>query len=89
VAGYAIRVIGYVLSFSGATNARWMSGAGGGAVALSGLIYGGASMVEAPGDVGKNGRGWFQTAPGAPLNLNLSAGVAVGGHVLYELAPQT
>jgi len=38
--------------------------------------------------VGMNGRGWFQTSSGKALNLSLSAGVPVGGHVLYEMIPQ-
>src|SRR5215471_1579119 len=91
VAGYAIRVIGYCLTFSAAVNARWMSDVGGGAVALSGLLYGvgtGPPAVSAS-DVGVNGRGWFQTAAGKALNLNLSGAVAVGGHVLYELVSQS
>ena len=94
VAGFSIRVISYVLSFStGTVNAKWMSGTGGGATALTGLIYGplaaGASQtVVAPANDG-NARGWFQTDGGKALNLNLSAGVAVGGHVVYELVSAT
>jgi hypothetical protein len=88
VAGFAIRVIGYNLSFSGTVNAKWMSDTGGSAVALSGLIYGIADTQNALGDVGLNARGWFQTAAGKALNLNLSGAVAVGGHVLYELVAQ-
>jgi hypothetical protein len=90
VPGYAIRVVGYVLTFSAAVNARWMSDVGGGAVALSGLLYGvgtGPPPVAAP-EMAFAARGWFQTAPGKALNLNLSGAVAVGGHVLYELAGQ-
>jgi hypothetical protein len=92
VAGYAVRVLSYTLSFSAAVNAKWMSDTGGGAVALSGsgLHYGvGTSpapvVVPAPGP---NARGLFQTAAGKALNLNLSGAVPVGGQVLYELAAQ-
>jgi hypothetical protein len=88
VPGYAIRVIGYVLSFAAAANARWMSDVGGGAVALSGLIYGGVASAATASAVGANARGWFQTLSGKALNLNLSAAVAVGGHVLYEMVSQ-
>jgi len=87
VPNFAIRVIGYCLTFSAAVNAKWMSDVGGGAVALSGLLYGvGAAPipVNLP-DVGTNARGWFQTAAGKALNLNLSGAVAVGGHVVYEM----
>jgi hypothetical protein len=87
VANYYIRVLGYVVVFSGTVNAKWMSDTGGGAVALSGLLYGVAnSGVSAP-VVSENARGWFQTAGGKALNLNLSGATAVGGHVLYELVP--
>jgi hypothetical protein len=74
VPGYAILVIGYNLMFSGAVNAQWFSDVGGGAVALSGLLYG-IGTTPAPialGDVGSNARGWFQTAPGKALNLKTS-----------------
>jgi hypothetical protein len=88
VPGFAVRVIGYVLSFSGLVNARWMSDVGGGAVGLSGLIYGAAQAGAAAAAVGDNARGWFQTAVGKALNLNLSTNVPVGGHVLYETIGQ-
>jgi hypothetical protein len=89
VPGYAIRVIGYVLDFLGTVNAQWKSDVGGGAVALSGLLSGvsASAPVVAPA-VAANARGWFQTASGKALNLNLSAAVAVGGHLLYELIAQ-
>jgi hypothetical protein len=85
VTGYAVRVLGYVLAFSGTVNAEWMSGTGGGATALSGLLYGVANSGVCAPVVEENARGWFQTASGQGLNLNLSGAVAVGGHVLYEL----
>ena len=86
VAGYAIRVVGYVLSFSGAVNAQWLSDVGGGAVTLSGLLYGpAAGAVLVAVEPGPNARGWFQTARGKALNLNLSGATAVGGHVIFDL----
>lgn len=90
VAGFAIRVIGYVLTFSAAVNAQWYSDTGGSKVALSGLLYGvGTSPPPAVAPEALPGaRGWFQTASGKALNLNLSGAVAVGGHVIYELVSQ-
>jgi hypothetical protein len=67
-----------------------MSDVGGGAVALTGLLYG-VGTSPAPvvaGGVAPAGRGLFQTAAGKALNLNLSGAVAVGGLVVYELASQ-
>ena len=91
VPNFAIRVIGYCLTFSAAVNARWMSDVGGGAVALSGLLYGvgTAPLPVSLGDAGVNARGWFTAGVGKALNLNLSGAVVVGGHVLYELVSQT
>jgi hypothetical protein len=88
VPGCALRVVGYLLSFSAAANAKWMSDVGGGAVGLTGLLYGSTAYPAVAQPVTPLGRGWFQTAAGKALNLNLSAAVPVGGHVLYEVAPQ-
>ena len=86
---YAIRVLGYVISFAGAVNARWMSDVLGGAVALTGQLTGVAAGTNITASVvGANARGWFQTAPGKALNLNLSGAVQVNGHVLWELVSQ-
>lgn len=87
VTGKRIRVLGYVLSFSGTVNAKWNDGVND----LSGLLYGlaGGSVVApaVPPVVGAQ-PGWLTTsAQGAALILVLSAGVAVGGHVLYDLVP--
>ena len=90
VSGYAIRVLFFVLTYSGAVNAQWKSDVGGGATNLTGLIYG-VGTSPAPvvaGEVAPAGRGLFQTASGKALNLNLSGAVAVGGFVVYELASQ-
>ena len=90
VAGYAIRVVGYTLTFAAAVNARWMSDVAGGAVALTGLLYGlgAAPLPVTVAPPGPSARGWFQTGSGKALNLNLSAAVAVGGHILFEYIPQ-
>lgn len=76
VTGKKIKVIGYLLSASAIVNAKWRSAT----TDISGLLYmdakGGAVAPEAK-------KGWFTTASGVALNLNLSAAVAVGGHVAY------
>lgn len=78
VAGKKIRVLDYCLSFSGAVNAKFQTGAGG--TDLTGLHYG-AANAQVPGSF--NPLGKFETAAGALLNLNLSAATAVGGYVVY------
>ena len=84
VTGKRIRVLGFVLSFSGSTNAKWRDGT----TDLTGLEYGAAGAVNvAPvtPSVLASGIGWFSTSQGNALQLNLSAAVAVGGFVLYDL----
>ena len=80
-----IRLVAGVLSFSGTVNARWKSGA---SLDLSGLYYGVANVLV-PFDYPSEGMGGFyghlETAQGDDLVLNLSAGVAVGGHIVYLL----
>lgn len=72
VTGKKIVVISMVMSFSGAVNAKFQSGASG--TDKFGLIYGATgSLVVVP----YNKDGWFETASGALLNLNLSSAVAV------------
>jgi hypothetical protein len=93
-AGYAVRVLYFLLSFSGiaVVNAIWKSDVGGGAVALTGTIFGpltgGQPQTIDAGEVAPAGRGLFQTASGKALNLNLSAAQAVGGFVVYEMVAQ-
>ena len=73
-----IRVVGYNLFANGTVNAKWQSGAAG--TDLTGLKY----FVANTGiSVSYSPVGWFETAAGVLLNLNLSAGVAVGGEVVY------
>lgn len=74
-----IRVLSMFLMAAGAVNAKFQSGAGG--TDLSGLLSLdslGAGMV-----LGFNPAGWFESASGVLLNLNLSAAVAVGGGISY------
>lgn len=78
VASKKIRVLAYNFIANGAVNAKFQTGAGG--TDLTGLKYCVAnSGICAP----FNPLGWFETVAGALLNLNLSAGVAVGGELLY------
>ena len=85
--GIAIRVIAYVLSWTGNTGAQWMSDVGGTATALSGVLAGGLDTDIVVPDLGGQARGWFQTDSGMALNLNLSGTTinGVGGHLVYEL----
>jgi hypothetical protein len=66
-----------VLVANAAVNAKWQSATAGD---KSGLLYlaanGGVVAPESP-------RGYFETAAGEALQLNLSAAVAVGGHISY------
>lgn len=74
-----IRVIRYTLKAAGAVNVKFQSGAGGtdlsGAMPLAGAgdgVTGAEALL-----------GHLETASGALLNLNLSAGVQVSGHLTY------
>ena len=78
VTGKKIRVLAYNFMANGTVNAKWQSGAGG--TDLTGLKY----LVANTGLVAPfNPVGWFETAAAALLNLNLSAGIAVGGELVY------
>lgn len=77
VANRRIRVLSYVLTASGAVNAKFQSGS----TDVSGLLYfddAGRSVSAAFSPVGH-----FQTAAGEALNINLSGATAVGGHLTY------
>lgn len=76
VANKAIRVLSYVLMANGTVNAKWRSDT----TDISGLFYLVANTGAAPGE---NQYGQFQTATGEALVLNLSGGIAVGGHLSY------
>lgn len=73
-----IRVLSYVLTASGATNAKWRKAT----TDISGLLYmgptGGVSAAYCP-------TGHFETGTNQALQLNLSNSTAVGGHIVYVL----
>lgn len=76
VASRKLRVLAAFLSFAGTVNVKWRSNT----TDLTGLTYGIAnSGLVLP----YNKAGWFETASGQALNLNLSASVGVGGAVQY------
>src|SRR5262249_54795146 len=76
-----IRVINLELSASGSVNVKWQS-VGTASTDLTGLFY----ISTNGGEVLPTSEvGWFQTLSGEALVLNLSAAVAVGGHLTYEL----
>jgi hypothetical protein len=81
VASKKIRVISYTVVAITAVNAKWKSGA---STDKSGLLYCGAT-----GGVANpyNPLGLLETASGEALVLNLSAAVAVGGHLTYVEVP--
>lgn len=92
VAGYAIEVKGYVLTAASGVVVAFKSDTGGGAVTLGTLTFsfttsGSVAIASAP-VVPAGEKGWFQTASGKALNLNLGGAVSVTGHVLYELIAQ-
>lgn len=79
VAGKKIQVERFILVANGTVNAKWRSGT----TDVSGLLYLVAnSGVSAPGGGTEY---WVETVAGQALVLNLSAAIAVGGIVVYEL----
>ena len=79
-----IQVIAYWLSSSGTVNAKWRSAS----TDKSGLLYCVANVgIVVPGLAlsDEEFKPWYETVAGEALNLNLSAAVAVGGAVVYEL----
>ena len=74
-----IRVIAMFLVAAGTVNTRFESGASG--TALTGQ----ANLIANTGfALPYNPAGWFQTAEGALLNLELSAAVSVDGSITYQ-----
>lgn len=73
-----IRVLALSMMASAAVNGKFQSGAGG--TDISGLYY-----MAANGGIilPFNPAGWFETASGVLLNLNLSSANAVGGSLTY------
>jgi hypothetical protein len=82
-AGYAVRVLAWSLSFSGAVNCKFQSHVT--PTDLTGLFYGGANVQAVSPSLGSDvNRGHFQSLIGEALDINLSAAVAVGGYVIWE-----
>ena len=70
-------VLAYNFVSNGAVNAHWRSNS----TAITGPMY---MDAASKGKVcGYNPKGWFKTAAGEALNLNLSAAIAVGGEITY------
>jgi hypothetical protein len=76
VTGKAILVLSYVLIANAAVNVKFQSAG----LDLTGLLYLGANGGAAPGEAA---HGHFRTLASQALNINLSAAVAVGGHLSY------
>lgn len=79
--GYKIRVLHYFLVASGAVDVKFQSGASG--TDITGLMQFDAKGQNAGSSFGKYGV--METASAELLNLNLSAAVNVGGHIVYTL----
>lgn len=79
VTGKKIRVISLFLIAAGAVTVRFESGAGG--TALTGVM-----SVAANGGMvlNTNYDGWFQTAEGVLLNMELGGAVQVSGALTYQ-----
>lgn len=77
VASTVLRVISYAFVVNGTVSVTWKSGA---STAKSGampfVVNGGMICQEST-------RGWFETASGEAIVMNLSAAVAVYGHIAY------
>lgn len=80
VAGKAIVVVDIVLWIPGAVSIRFESGAGG--TALTGVMVFPSNKGFCPGF---NPLGYFETAAGSLLNLELSAAVTCTGWMSYVL----
>lgn len=84
VPGRRIRVVGLALSAAAAVGAQLRSGT---TTPLTGgfTLATGVPLVLPAGPPSAAGRpGWFETAEGEGLNLNLSGAVAVAGVLLWE-----
>lgn len=77
VSGKKIRVLNYVLVANGTVNVKWKSSTTTDKTGLAYLVANtGVASPHAP-------TGLFETAAGEALVLNLSAAIAVGGHLSY------
>lgn len=84
VTGKKIRVQNYTILAAGAVSITWKSGS----TAISGAmpLAANGGMAPSAGTATATGLdGVLQTAGGEALVLNLSAAVAVGGHIRYEV----
>lgn len=79
VTGKKLRVLALFVVSAGVQTAIFQSGAGGTAL-TGGLTLAASTVVSVP----FNPEGWFETAAGALLNLNLSAAVSVDGALVYQ-----
>lgn len=82
VASRKIRVLALMMISGGTVNARFESGASG--TALSGQMQ---LTAQSGFTLPFNPAGWFETASGSLLNLELSAGVSVDGMLTYVEVP--
>ena len=80
VTGQKIRVLAMFLISGGTVTVRFESGASG--TALTGQM---SLIAQAGWTLPYNPVGWFETAAGALLNLELSAGVSVDGCLVYQV----
>lgn len=78
VAGKRIRVLAFLLVSAGTVTARFESGADG--TALTGQM---TLAVNTQVQAAFNPVGWFETAAGVALNLELSGNVSVDGMLVY------
>jgi hypothetical protein len=78
VSGKKIRVLSCWLISAGTVTVRWESGASGTALTGQATLAVNSGMV-----LPRNVDGWFETAAGSLLNLELSAGVSVDGSLTY------
>ena len=76
VTGKRIRVVSAFLMANGSVNGKWQSAS----TDITGLAY---LIVNVGYVLPFNPTGWFQTAAGEALNLNLSAAIAAGGCLTY------
>jgi hypothetical protein len=79
--GMSVAVNGYIVQSAGAATITWKSGS----TAKSGALPEAAETGVASG---WSQDGWFHTAKGDDLILNVSAAVQVSGHVSYSLKGQ-
>ncbi len=80
VAGRVIRALSDRVMANGTVNVKWKSNT----TDICGLAY----LVANTGYVDPfNPVGWFETAAGEALNIDLSAAVAVGGVLRYVVLP--